>query len=54
MHAWICVLLNAFMLAQQSVIRSAVSAGAPASSEPANLAVTSVGGRRLKGLSLTA
>ncbi len=47
-------LLMAVMCMQQSVIRSAVSAGAPAASEPANMAVTSVGGRRLKGLSLSA
>lgn len=34
---------------QQSVIKTAAAAGAPASAEPANMAVTAVGGRRLKG-----
>ncbi|CAK0780303.1 hypothetical protein CVIRNUC_005004 [Coccomyxa viridis] len=34
---------------QQSVIRTAATAGATATSEPANMAVTAVGGRRLKG-----
>ena len=48
------LLLTSALPVQQSVIRSAVSAGAPATSEPANMAVASVGGRRLKGLSLAA
>lgn len=47
-------LLMSALPMQQSVIRSAVAAGSPAESEPANMAVTSVGGRRLKGLSLAA
>ena len=47
-------LLTTVLCVQQSIIRSAVSAGAPAASEPANMAVTSVGGRRLKGLALSA